>query len=292
MYRYAVSFPNTQAVDPDWRKSIARAAIRRIEYSCGRFAPEAFKPEVAVLREMQARGEVEVASIHIPFGDAWAIANPDEAARRLAVSMTREFVDVTRPLGTVNYTLHGSAEPIAEDARRAYMASLKKSLAELAPVAEDAGISLNLENLPRTCLRRCPEEMLEMLAGLPEKTFGYCLDVNHFCGFAERCPEIAALLGKRIRACHFSDYDGIDECHWYPGLGVLDWQGILDVIRTLPQDIVLIFETFGFLKAPHDRAVTNAIRLRDAEKCVYWIEHAAELEKAVTAFDAGRVFGV
>ena len=290
MHCYAVSCPDCQIANPEWQKAVAAAAIKRIEYSCAEGTlMSRFAEDVKILCAMQERGEVEVGSIHIPFGAMIAVGADDEYLRKSSVQYIKEFMKVTAPIGCRNYTLHPSTEPIAEEARTAHMAGLRKSLKELEDTARGQGAVFNLENLPRTCLGRDVNEMVEMLDGMAEDVFGYCIDVNHFCGFAEQCPEIIARLGKRINSMHINDYDGVDECHWYPGLGVLDWPAIIREIRKLPQEVTLIQETYGFLR---QRAAVdnNAVIFRNVAACAYFIEHAEEIVAARAAFPAGGWF--
>ena len=290
MHCYAVSCPNSQIANPEWQKAVASAAIKRIEYSCAEGTHmSSFAEDVKILCAMQERGEVEVGSIHIPFGAMVAVGAADEYLRKSSVEYIKEFMKITAPIGCRNYTLHPSTEPIAEDARAAHMAGLRKSLLELEDTARAQGAVLNLENLPRTCLGRDLREMVEILEGLPEDVFGYCIDVNHFCGFAVECPEIIARLGKRINSMHINDYDGVDECHWYPGLGVLDWVAIIREIRKLPQEVTLIQETYGFLRQ-RASVDNNAVIFRNVAACAYFIEHAEEIAAAHAAFPAGGWF--
>ena len=290
MHCYAVSCPNSQIANPEWQKAVASAAIKRIEYSCAEGTHmSSFAEDVKSLCAMQERGEVEVGSIHIPFGAMVAVGAADEYLRKSSVEYIKEFMKITAPIGCRNYTLHPSTEPIAEEARAAHMAGLRKSLLELEDTARAQGAVFNLENLPRTCLGRDLREMEEMLDGLPEDVFGYCIDVNHFCGFAAQCPEIIARLGKRINSMHINDYDGVDECHWYPGLGVLDWVAIIREIRKLPQEVTLIQETYGFLRQ-RASVDNNAVIFRNVAACAYFMEHAEEIVAAHAAFPAGGWF--
>ena len=291
MHCYAVSCPDCQIANPEWQKAVASAAIKRIEYSCAEGTHMSrFAEDVKILCAMQERGDVEVGSIHIPFGAMTAVGAADEYLRTSSVQFIREFLKVTSPLKCRNYTLHPSTEPIAEEDRAAHMAGLRKSLKELEDSARAQNAVFNLENLPRTCLGRDLAEMEEMLEDMPEDVFGYCVDVNHFCGFAKACPQIIAKLGPRINSMHLNDYDGVDECHWYPGLGVLDWPAIIREIRKLPQKVVLIQETYGFLKQ-RSSVDNNAVIFRNVAACAHFIEHAEEIISAREAFPAGEWFG-
>lgn len=279
MHSYAISINNREAVWPSWQNAISHAEIRKIEYSAGDDDFDVFRHCVEALDSMQQSGSLEVASIHIPFGpfSFWTHASTDEAERREGVRRIREFLSICRVLGCRNYTIHGSGEPIVPENRSQAMASLRRSLLELSEDMDQLGASLNLELLPRSCIGNTPEELLQAMDGMPQ-SIGICLDVNHLCGAPERVPAAIPLLGERLRSFHISDYDGVDECHWFPGFGVLDWPAIMAQINNLPQELLLIFE-IGRLKAAEwqNRAVSPEIHCHDCALTARLLENGLGL---------------
>ncbi|MBP5639654.1 MAG: sugar phosphate isomerase/epimerase [Victivallales bacterium] len=286
MYRYAISVPDRVADDFAFLDVLSNAKLKRIEFSCsGSTSKEAMTDRIAIMAERQAAGKLEVGSVHIPFGGVWGISAPGEAVRSLAVANARNFIRACAPLNCRNFTLHGSSEPIptVPSERKKHLMAFRKSIEELLPTAKEFGISLNIEDLPRTCLANTIEEFGEMLDGFPMENIGVCFDVNHLCGCPERVPEALRVFAPRIRALHISDYDGVDETHWYPGLGILDWSAIMDAVRELPNDSVLIFESFGFLSVPQyqNRTIVPEVLLRSFEHCVFELENAAEIKRRI-----------
>ena len=96
-------------------------------------------------------------------------------------------------------------------------------------------------------------------------------------------PEYIARLAPRIKSLHLSDYDGIDECHWYPGLGALDWPAIMAEIRKIPQELLLIFESAGFLQAGK-RQISTRFILENGVRNAYFCENAAAIAEARRKF--------
>ncbi len=234
---------------PGWREGLERSSLRTIEFSAGHTADsDAVRPHIRRLLEMRGAGLVDVASIHLPFFGAWNPSLPDAAARKEYQRKVAEFIRGAAGLGARNFTIHGSQEPILPEERAARISASRESILELAPVAESVGASLNVEVLPRTCLGNTAEEMAEMLDGMPESV-GVCFDVNHLCGHPEKIGPGIRLLSDRLRACHISDYDGVDECHWHPGLGVIDWHEVMTAVGSVPHEVLLIFEITA-LKPP------------------------------------------
>ena len=125
--------------------------------------------------------------------------------------------------------------------RESSIAALRNTLERLAVTAAEHGMSLNLELCPRRSIGKLPEEMEKVMKDLPD-TVGLCFDVNHAGDRWAEIPEWIARLGKYIRTFHISDCDEFDECHWMPGIGVLDWERIMTGIRKLGRDFLLIYE--------------------------------------------------
>lgn len=289
MYSYAVSIPDTMVLRPDWRPALENAKIKRIELGGrGDVTPEEVRNQLDLLLNLRRSCGLEIASIHIPFFpfEKWTLSSTDEAKRKEGVRKILEFTEKYRALEAKNYTLHGSGEPLQDVERGDILRSLRRSLEDLLPYFEKIGGSLNLELLPRTCIGHSAEELEEAVGGFPEKVMGICLDVNHLCGAPEKVPSLISRLGPRIRAFHISDYDGVDECHWYPGLGVLDWRAIMKEIRALDHKTVLIFETSSFVRPPDwvGRTSDASILFRNAANNAFFLENADEIVRKQEEF--------
>lgn len=286
MYHYAVSVYDKLVAEADFRRSLAASKMRRIEYSCaGDVPPELVAARREALIALRNDGLVEISSIHIPFMPfvEWAYASPVEAVRRHAAKKLLDWLEGTRDCKCRLYTLHGSGEPVADLDRKTALAALRRTLEEILPFFVEIGACVNVELLPRSCIGRTPEELEAAVAGFPEKNVGICFDVNHLCGAPERVPEYIARLAPRIRSLHLSDYDGIDECHWYPGLGVLDWAAIMAEVKQLPNEALLIFESAGFLQTGK-RLISGSRILENGVRNAYFCEHAAAVTEALRKF--------
>ena len=282
MYHYAVSVYDKLVAEPDFRRSLMESRMRRIEYSCaGDVPPELVAARCEALIALRDEDLVEISSIHIPFMPfvEWAYASPVEAVRRRAVKKLLDWLETTRECKCPLYTLHGSGEPVADADRAASLAALRRTLDEIVPFFVDIRAAVNVELLPRSCIGRTPEELEAAVADYPAENVGICFDVNHLCGAPERVPEYIARLAPRLKSLHLSDYDGIDECHWYPGLGALDWPKIMAAVKTVPQDLLLIFESAGFLQAGK-RRISSSFILENGVNNAYFCEHAAAIAQA------------
>ena len=74
-----------------------------------------------------------------------------------------------------------------------------------------------------------------------EKQVGICLDTNHLPDASE-LPEYVKMLQPRLITTHISDYDGIDEKHWMPFSGVIDWRPFAEELHGINYRGAFIYE--------------------------------------------------
>jgi hypothetical protein len=68
------------------------------------------------------------------------------------------------------------------------------------------------------------KEAVELVDSLPVQV-RVCVDVNHF--LQETAEDGVKALGERIITTHISDHDYLDEKHWLPMQGKIDWKKLL-----------------------------------------------------------------
>jgi sugar phosphate isomerase/epimerase len=178
-----------------------------------------------VVDEIREAG-IEIVSIHIPYGHAWDISVMDEQEREHIRERIADLFGMARDWGVRRAILHPSYEPIAPEGRRSRLEYARDSLRRLAPIALACGVEIAVECLPRTCLGNSADEIEELIGVDP--SLGVCCDVNHL--FKESPEDFIRRLGPRIVTTHISDNDGLDEKHWMPGEGILNWKGILEAL--------------------------------------------------------------
>lgn len=165
-------------------------------------------------------------SVHLPFGRQWDVASPDSEIASKAVESMKRFVQIGAGWGAQVAVIHPSTEPISDEERQDYLERSRCALQQVAQTAQSYGIKLAVECLPRTCLCNTSDEMLGLLANLDG--VGACFDANH--PLQEPSEEFARRLGRRILTVHMSDYDGMDEKHWLPGEGTINWSGVIEAL--------------------------------------------------------------
>jgi sugar phosphate isomerase/epimerase len=166
--------------------------------------------------------------IHIPFGDRWNPCLLDEEKRLAVVEKFRAILARTAPVKPFGYIVHGSFEPNGDEEREAKIEQLKRSMREMADATESY---LCVEILPRTCLLNTAKEARRIIEEIGIQNVRICIDVNHF--LQEKAEDGAMLLGDLIKTTHISDHDYIDERHWMPGEGKIDWNALLGAFEKI-----------------------------------------------------------
>ena len=169
------------------------------------------------------------ATAHLPFLQPWDISSANVAERTQAIQWQKELLDHISAFGIPLAVLHPSFEPVAEEERPHRLALSAEAIGILGEHARSRGITLAVENLPRTCLGRCAEEMLILTDyGRNAKI---CMDVNHL--LREKHSHYIETVGPHIVHTHLSDYDRADEKHWLPGNGVINWKELLSMLDSV-----------------------------------------------------------
>lgn len=172
--------------------------------------------------------EVQVRSFHLPFYpfEHNNLASLDGAVRKETVSMHESYIRRMSDAGIRYAVVHPSGEPNREEDRENMLNACAESLALLAETGTRYGVTLCVENLPRTCIGRDSREIRLLTDSHP--ALRVCFDVNHL--LTESHTDFVRTVGERISALHVSDYDFSDEKHWLPGEGSIDWPELVDLL--------------------------------------------------------------
>jgi len=132
-----------------------------------------------------------------------------------------------KPLNPQKFIIHPSSEPITDEERPVRLKNCIASLKILFEEVKKYNAQLVVEDLPRTCLGNNSDEILAIVKAVGNG-LGICFDTNHL--LMEKPEEILLKAGNLITTVHISDYDGIDERHWLPGEGIIDWNNIISIL--------------------------------------------------------------
>ena len=232
MITYAVSACTFEYyVTPAAAGALRRTRFRNFELNFGIYAKddEVSRNSYEETRRLIREGIIRPASIHLPFcgSPGWDASTPDESVRKETsarfIKLIRDHADLIAPMAT----LHASPGGIALSEHPQRIGQVCKTIEELLPTARELGFVINVEFLPRTCLGNCVEELIQIVSKFDPDQIGICMDVNHIMNRYRDLPSIIDTLAPHIRSFHLSDYDGVDEMHWIPGPGIIDWPAVM-----------------------------------------------------------------
>lgn len=188
---------------------------------CYRGVPNEEKyPRMKQMKDRLDSAGMPVWSVHLPFSRTLDISVLDDSLRAKNVAVQAKMIRWSCELyAPQRLVLHPSSEPISDEEREQRIENAIASIRTLKKVADAAGVELCIENLPRTCLGNTPEELVRIVDSVPG--VGICFDTNHYTQGS--IAHFIDVVRQRIRTLHISDYDFVDECHWLPYEGQIDW---------------------------------------------------------------------
>jgi len=92
-----------------------------------------------------------------------------------------------------------------------------KSLLELVKLAEELGVMIAIENTRRS------DNVPYLLSKIQSNYLGFCYDSSHHFLSDKQDFNLLDNFGERLVATHLSDNDGLEDRHWLPGHGIIDW---------------------------------------------------------------------
>ena len=207
---------------------------------------------------------IKLHSMHLPFMPFTQIDISSPLLADNTVEYYRELIEKGASIGIKIFVLHPSGEPIKDEERSLRMETAKKTLARLAEIASTNDAVIAVENLPRTCLGKNSAEIAELLSA--HEALRACFDTNHL--LSEPLADFMRNINNRIITTHISDYDFVNERHWLPGEGKINWQEILSILTEIGYQGPWIYELS--LVCPktilRDRSLCHADLMLNAEE--------------------------
>ena len=217
-------------------ENFKKAGIDAVEIS-PRFGDEEKLDWGAIKAEAERTGMV-LNSYHLPFKRWYTVSDSDEAKRQEVVANNVRLMRLAAAAGVRIMVVHPSTEPIADEDRPLQMAQSRKSLRALADAAQELGVVIAVEDLPRTCLGHDAAEMAELLSA--DERLRMCFDVNHL--LRDSHQNVMNAVGDKIVTLHISDYNFEDECHFVPDVGQIDWKALAELLEAADYKGVFMHE--------------------------------------------------
>ncbi len=201
--------------------------IDYIELGSGVFGKKTQTQQEELILDLKKKADkagIKIWSIHLPFSRTYDVSTTNETDRENMIKECSRLMLLCKPLKPQKFVIHGSSEPIPDSERQIRLENCIISLKLLNLEAKKVNGQLALECLPRTCLGNTGEELLKIVNSVGNG-LGVCFDANHM--LKEKPEEFVSKVGKLITTVHISDYDGLDEKHWLPGTGVINWSKVI-----------------------------------------------------------------
>ena len=225
-----------------------KEGIKYIEITINPFyrkvPPEQTEPMMQAMKASIDSTKMRIWSVHLPFSHTLDISVLDDSARNANVNFMAKIIKLSAMYSPRKLVLHPSSEPIKEEDREQRLHNSIASIDILRKETAEIGAQLCIENLPRTCLGRDSKEMKQLVEDFPD--VGICFDVNHL--LTESQHDFIQALGDKITTVHISDYDYVDEKHWLPGKGKIDWGLLYSDLINANYKGVFMFECDGSAK--------------------------------------------
>ena len=195
------------------------------------------------VKKMAESHGINIWSLHLPFAprELIDISDVEKEKRRKTVEYLSELIKMGGSIGADKFVIHPSSEPISESERKEKLKCAKESLSKLADVAERFNAVICVEDLPRTCLGNCVEEMKFLTED--DERLRICFDTNHIT--ADKPENVIRELKNKIVTLHVSDFDFVDEKHWIPGDGEINWSEVVKALKDIKYNGVWMYEV-GF----------------------------------------------
>ncbi len=195
------------------------------------YADEYALYDARAIKSAAQKAGVSLWSLHLPFYP-FEIVDPSSLGREIrnyTVSLFTEIIKRWSDIGIDKFIIHPSGEPIDDSVRAERLKYSAQSLSLIAENAARQGSVIAVEDLPRTCLGRNSEEIRFLISA--NDKIRVCFDTNHLLN--EKIPDFIKCIGNKIITTHISDYDFVNERHWLPGEGDIDWQELLNALKAV-----------------------------------------------------------
>lgn len=221
----------------------------------GDLTPEASDKQVAAIGEMARKIGLEISGVCSFLFWPYSLTHEDPARRKRGLELAKDMIRVARLLGTPNLlVIAGSTyvpwikddPPVPHDVceKRA-----REAIGQLLPVAEKAGVYLNVENIFVNGFLHSPQEMVAFVDSFGSPFIKVHFDTGNIAQwhFAEHWIPI---LGKRIQNVHLKEYskrtNEFNLNAFRPLLdGTTNWPAVLDALEAVGYRGYLTFEYFN-----------------------------------------------
>ncbi len=176
-----------------------------------------------------------VDNIHLPYEECDFLWSDNSSDREARVNEYIKYLDGCKASGADKVVMHTNRNNLSGvEYKNGY-----KSFEKIVKFAEDIKIKVAIENTRKFHYTEF------ILKEFDSKYLGFCYDSSHDFIEGESKGDILKKWKDRLFCVHLSDNDGIDDRHWLPKKGIVDFKSIVDIIKTTDCDS-LSMEVYPF----------------------------------------------
>jgi len=222
-------------------------------------APEFDPEDLATARRIG----LAVENVHVPFNDAtrlWSTAKNDQ------INFETEhngYLRYCSQLGIPMIVMHVSKKYDVLQPNQSGIRMMKRLVAQ----AERDGVDIAIENT------RVVGLIEALLDGIENECLGLCYDTSHGRLYEESPLYLLKKYPHRLKCLHVSDNDGLEDRHWNPGKGVIDWDRFA---KEIPKGINL--NTLGLEVFPKEEGISEEAFLGEAYDAAFRLRRKIETE--------------
>lgn len=184
--------------------------------------------------------DIKIWSMHLPYAPFETIdpTSSDATIKTHTFDLFCSLIEKGSLIGINKFVVHPSKEPIKDEERVVRLKNSAEFLSDLADFAEKYSAVICVEDLPRSCIGNCSDELLFILS--KNDKLRVCFDTNHL--LSEGILDFIEKIGDKIVTVHVSDFDFVNERHWMPGEGDIDWQSLYNKLLSKGYNGVWMYE--------------------------------------------------
>ncbi len=165
--------------------------------------------------------DLGVDNIHLPYEECNLFWCDNENKREQYVNEVLHWLDGCKSSGAEKVVMHTNRSSIAyTDFNKGY-----KSFERIVRLAEDIKINVAIENTSKFKYTDF------ILSEFDSAYLSFCYDSSHDFIIGESKGEILSKWKDRLLCVQLSDTDGLDDRHWLPSKGIVDFSKIFNIIK-------------------------------------------------------------
>ncbi|MFQ5990697.1 MAG: sugar phosphate isomerase/epimerase family protein [Candidatus Methylomirabilales bacterium] len=234
----------------DSLQRIARHGFRNVEIWCNyAHLDPRLGPDVTMVRRVLEEEGLRAVSLHSPFefrGEKLSVEAAWEAWENL-MSQVVETAQYLRVGFLVVHPVLVCSPSGSRQGEREVAPCREESLRRVARLAARGGIRIALENLGRKTVADLahPSEVMKLARRLGEDNIGVCFDTGHCLVSGLDPVRETDHCTSQVYSFHVHENDGVEDMHWVPGKGPIDWPRFFEKLRALKYEGPLILEIWG-----------------------------------------------